>query len=82
MKSLSPDTLEKIKEWLIKADPTICPFPGTLSYKCRSICKKIFPELPKINLYGYSALICPCDTYSKTFVIKKAKEVLDNAPRL
>ena len=68
---LTPKVKNQIKAWLIdeEGDPDYCPFPGPKCY----ICHVLLPGLPN-NVAADNP--CPCDYYSREYVIKVAKALI------
>jgi len=59
-----------IMDWLIERDEKECPF-GNIEARCE-ICKSLFKRLPYEGDPSY--LVCPCNAYSKSYVVKRAKD--------
>ena len=71
---LTPDVKDRLRAWLIHegGDPGSCPFP---LHKCH-ICRALLPGLPSDNIVnGIDKNPCPCDYYSREYVIKIAKKL-------
>ena len=77
---ITDEVKELIRKWIDKKDDRACPFDFDLQL-C-SICKNIFPKLPKYTPYLYFhrhhdwSFVCPCDAFSVKYVIKVAEEII------
>lgn len=61
------DYISRIEEWLEHKDSDACPFSGSGFFGCE--CTSLFP--------GLQFNSCPCDDYSREYVIKVAREILE-----
>lgn len=83
--NLTGEQIQQIKKWLAlgKGRSIICiasltEVPNNGSSTCKELCHKLFPEtVSRYKKIGPTMkFCCPCNTYSKCYVVKKAKRIL------
>ncbi len=79
---LLPEEMHEIKDWLKRTTSHRshrCPFSGEEA--CLEICQVMFPKTAKEwGCRDFNE--CPCDVYSPSYVVRKARLVLARGGRL
>lgn len=78
---LSKTKIKQVEAWLGSGNKEgHCPFDDETGCGCgdlkSNICKKAFPKIKPIGIFGDDYYTCPCKEYSLNHVIKKAKQMV------